>query len=85
MSNTSTALKIRIKTTPQEKQIDGIQLEQFAPGTVRDVSPSLGTWLVAQGYAELEMRQSSGDGAESFHDHLADLYGVAKDRRKRGT
>ena len=28
-------------------------------GTVREVSPSIGSWLILQGYAEPEMRQSS--------------------------
>lgn len=63
--------------------MDGVQLEHFVPGTVRDVSVSLGTWLVAQGYAELEMRQSQPDSSDAFQDHLAELYGIAKDRRKR--
>jgi len=62
--------------------VDGVQLEHLFPGTVRDVSTSLGTWLVAQGYAELEMRHSLGDSSDPFQDHLGELYGMANDRRK---
>jgi hypothetical protein len=51
-------VKVRIKSCPTEPELDGVRLDGFAPGTVRDVSPSLGSWLVAQGYADLEMRQT---------------------------
>jgi hypothetical protein len=49
-------VKVRIKVRPRESELDGVRLDGFAVGTVRDVSPSIGSWLVAQGYADLEMR-----------------------------
>jgi hypothetical protein len=33
-----------------------MKLDNFVPGTVRDVSPTVASWLIAQGYAVLEMR-----------------------------
>ena len=44
--------------------MDGVNLDGFAPGTVRDVSASIGLWLVAEGYAEPEMRTAERDGGE---------------------
>jgi hypothetical protein len=32
-------------------------LDVLTPGSVRDVSAVIATWLVAQGYAEFEMRR----------------------------
>jgi hypothetical protein len=49
-------VRVRIKTTPEEREIDGVGLKGFQPGMVRDVSSSLGSWLIAEGYAEPEMR-----------------------------
>lgn len=49
-------MKVRITKTPAERELDGIQLHELRPGIVRVVSPSVGAWLIAQGYAYLEMR-----------------------------
>ena len=49
-------MKVRIKATPLEHELDGIRLDRMNPGMVREVSPSIGSWLIVQGYAELEMR-----------------------------
>jgi len=73
-------VRVRIKTAPLEQQIDGIPLENLVPGAVKDVSTSLGTWLVAQGYAELEMRSVSAD---SFQDAFSSLSGMPNDRRRQ--
>lgn len=54
-----TAMRVRIKTTPDEREIDGVQLKNLAPGSVHDVSSSIGSWLIAQGYAAPEMRRNS--------------------------
>jgi hypothetical protein len=51
-------VKVRIKKKPDEREMDGVNLDRLAPGTVRDVSPSIGSWLVAEGYAEPEMRRT---------------------------
>lgn len=42
---------------PAEREVDGINLDRLAPGAVRDVSTSLASWLIAEGYAEPEMRK----------------------------
>ena len=52
-------MRVRIKTRPLEPDVDGVSLDSFTVGTVRDVSTSLGSWLVAQGYADLEMRSAA--------------------------
>jgi hypothetical protein len=60
------SVKVRIRETPQEAELDGVRLDNFKPGTVRDVSPILGSWLVAERYAEPEMRQSVRAHEEDF-------------------
>ena len=52
-------MRVRIKKTPTEREIDGVSLKGMLPGAVRDVSPELGTWLIAEEYADSEMRQSA--------------------------
>jgi hypothetical protein len=59
-------VKVRIRRTPREAEVDGVRLDRFKPGTVRDVSPILGAWLVAERYAEPEMRRGVGDDVEDF-------------------
>jgi len=51
-------VKVRIRHTPpeHEHEIDGVKLGNLPRGAVRDVSPSLGTWLIVEGYADPEMR-----------------------------
>lgn len=51
-------LRVRIRKTPIEEEMDGIRLDRLTPGRVCVVPASLGSWLLAQGYAELEMRSS---------------------------
>jgi hypothetical protein len=52
-------VRIRLNTTPAEKEIEGISLAGWQPGTTREVSATVGSWLIAQGYAQLEMRRGS--------------------------
>ena len=49
-------MKVRITRKPAEREVDGVNLDRLAPGVVRDVSTSLASWLIAEGYAEPEMR-----------------------------
>jgi hypothetical protein len=49
-------VKVRISKTPDEDELDGVRLDNMRPGTVREVSASIGAWLIAQRYAEPEMR-----------------------------
>jgi hypothetical protein len=46
--------------------MDGVKLDRFAPGSVRNVSPSIAAWLIAEGYADPEMRMSHD---EPFTSH----------------
>ena len=77
-------MKVRITETPREPEVDGVHLDGMARGSVREVSPSIGSWLILQGYAEPEMRQSS-------HEENQDLSGIkrvrdtAQDRHRRST
>jgi hypothetical protein len=52
-------VKVRITHTPREHELDGVRLDVLKTGMVRDLSPSLGSWLVMQGYAEPEMRSAT--------------------------
>ena len=54
-------MKIRITHAPHEREIDGLSLQQFRPGAVKDVSSSIGSWLITEGYAEPEMRRQPPD------------------------
>jgi hypothetical protein len=60
--------------------MDGVSLDLLEPGTVREVSASIGSWLIAQGYALPEMRCTQDSeypqGRRSFYD-------PALDRRRR--
>ena len=47
---------VRIRKTPDEEELDGVRLDDMRPGSVREVSASVGSWLIAQRYAEPEMR-----------------------------
>jgi hypothetical protein len=78
-------VKIRIRTTPREREIDGIKLDRFRPGTVCNVPTSLGSWLIVEGYAMPEMR-SSQRGRDRFEPHFSVNRVVdhaAERRRKR--
>lgn len=58
-------VRVRIKVRPQESELDGVRLDGFVVGMIRDVSTSIGSWLVAQGYADLEMRSGTQE-ADGF-------------------
>lgn len=49
-------MRVRITATPKESELDGVRLDTFIVGMVHDVSSSIASWLVAQGYAVPEMR-----------------------------
>jgi hypothetical protein len=61
-------VKVRIRETPRERELDGVPLDRLRPGAVRDVSVGLGTWLVAERYADVEMRHDVRNEAEDFSD-----------------
>ena len=52
-------VRVRITEKPRERELDGISLDRLERGTVKEVSPSIGSWLIAEGYADPEMRHES--------------------------
>ena len=59
-------VKVRIRRTPTEEEVDGVRLDDMKPGSVREVSASIGTWLIAARYAEPEMRRDVRPHEEDF-------------------
>jgi hypothetical protein len=79
-------VKVRIVRTPDEDELDGVRLDDMMPGSVREVSSSIGTWLVAQRYAEPEMRVATRAHEEDFlvrRDIAVDRRDTASDRASR--
>ncbi len=56
-----TNVKVRITEKPRERELDGVSLDRLERGSVREVSSSIGSWLITQGYADAEMRQGSSE------------------------
>ena len=54
-------MKVRITHRPKEHELDGVRVDQYERGTVREVSSSIGSWLITEGYAEPEMRRRDED------------------------
>jgi hypothetical protein len=50
-------VNVRIKQKPRESELDGVGLDRFERGGVYQVSASIGCWLIAEGYAQPEMRR----------------------------
>ncbi|HJZ71141.1 MAG TPA: hypothetical protein VKE51_05335 [Vicinamibacterales bacterium] len=61
-------MKVRITRAPREHELDGVKLDRLQPGTVREVSADLGTWLVAERYADVEMRRDVRTYDQEFLD-----------------
>jgi len=76
-------VKVRIRKTPVEREVDGVNLDRLSPGAVRDMSPSLASWLIVEGYAEPEMRKGSKDSERELFG-LAEEPPFAADRRRKG-
>ena len=74
-------MKVRIRKTPAEREIDGVQLHRLSPGVVRNVTASLASWLIVEGYAEPEMRRTYDEDA-GVHG-VAEPMPTAEDRRIR--
>ena len=77
-------MKVRIVQTPREHELDGIRLDNFSRGEVREVSSIIGSWLIAQQYAEFEMRQTSREEDQAFAG-VKRPRDVAHDRRHRSS
>jgi len=76
-------VKVRIKQTPREHEVDGVHLDGLARGSVREVSSSVGSWLIAQGYAEPEMRQQSREENQDLSGGIRRPRDTAHDRPHR--
>ena len=68
-------MKVRITETPHVHEVDGVPLDGLKPGVVRDLSSSLASWLIAEQYAEPEMRHDVRADAD------VDFSGVPKETR----
>lgn len=77
------SMKVRITETPREHEVDGVHLDGMARGSIREVSPNIGSWLILQGYAEPEMRQSSREENQDLSGGGSRVRDTAHDRRHR--
>jgi hypothetical protein len=59
-------VKVRIRKTPDVIEVDGVHVADMKPGTVREVSSSIGSWLIAEGFADPEMRREFRTHEEDF-------------------
>ena len=51
-------VRVRITVRPRERDIEGMSLDTLRPGSVCNVSASIGSWLIVKGYAYPEMRRA---------------------------
>lgn len=54
-------MRVRIIQTPLETEVDGVKLDALTPGVTGEFSPSVGSWLIAKGYGQPEMRSPARD------------------------
>jgi hypothetical protein len=80
---------VRIRETPEEREVDGVKLDRLTPGRVCDVSSSIGSWLLTERYAQLEMRTPPPYSGHEFDgrgfgpsEHAADRRSRPRDRRR---
>ena len=59
-------MKVRIRKTPDVTEVDGVYVGDMKPGSVREVSSSIGSWLIAEGFADPEMRREFRTHEEDF-------------------
>ncbi len=76
------SMKVRIVRTPREREIDGVKLAPLAPGTVRNFSSSVGSWLIAAGYGEPEMRDGETQQYAAIAHARTPPAGPRKPRRR---
>ena len=76
-------MKVRITEKPREQELDGVRLDKLERGAIREVSPSIGSWLITQGYADPEMRQSSNEENQDLGRFRAQARDTAHDRPRR--
>jgi hypothetical protein len=76
-------VKVRITEKPRERELDGVSLDRLERGTVREVSPSIGSWLITQGYADPEMRHESTEENQDLGRFGRRIRDTAHDRPRR--
>jgi hypothetical protein len=76
-------VKVRITEKPRERELDGVRLDGLERGAVREVSPSIGSWLITQGYADPEMRQNSNEENQDLGRFGPRTRDIAHDRPRR--
>ncbi|MBW8866869.1 MAG: hypothetical protein JF610_05960 [Acidobacteria bacterium] len=64
----TSSVKVRIRCTPREHELDGVRLDQLRPGAVREMPPVLASWLVTERYADVEMRHDARTHEDDFSD-----------------
>ncbi len=77
-------VKVRIREKPKATELDGVRLDGFVPGTVREVSAIVGTWLIANRYADLEMRQQS-EGPDQRFGGITETHAAQDHPHRRST
>lgn len=65
-----------------EREVDGVRLDRLQPGSVREVSPSIASWLIVEGYAVPEMRRVPGDSDVAVFGR-PDEIDFSNDRRRK--
>jgi hypothetical protein len=83
-SNKGRGVRVRITDRPRERDIEGVSLDRMLPGTVCDVSSSVGTWLIVQGYGYPEMRRATEEDevTSDIRGAQSDRTGIAERRRR---
>ena len=60
-------MKVRITRRPRGV-VDGMSLHYYHPGEAYDVTPQLAEYLVAEGFASIEMRQRQRSARHRSND-----------------
>jgi hypothetical protein len=63
----SAYMRVRI-TRPPRGAVDGMSLHYYHAGEAYDVPPQLAEYLVAEGFASIEMRQRQRSSRQRTHD-----------------
>jgi len=78
-------VRVRITRKPLEREVDGVSLDRMVPGSLREVSATMGAWLIAEGYAEPEMRRDARDESMDFSGVRIPRQSADHRRRRRST
>jgi hypothetical protein len=76
-------VRVRITKKPLEREVDGVSLDRMTPGSIREVSSTMAAWLIAEGYAEPEMRRDASDETQEYEGARPPVSVAADGRRRR--